>query len=252
MDFDDSCSATKWDLLKKDVLTVVDEKLGAEAAKVVEQLECPRQPDATIPLSTHKRNCREEPNASVIACLQNELRDLIMDVALLKRALMSLGQIGVMERRRVEKELILELFPPKQIRPGLGVVVAQGQTPITCEEDCAARGHLCKQACCRIFEVHLSATEVESGDRFDWNPKSPYALCKNHLGCIYLIDGKCTIYHSRPITCFTYSCQKDSRIWGNYEQMTLNPSLKQRLIAANLLPKDTSEAKGESNCENCE
>jgi len=239
---DNACSATQWEAMKKEVLAAVDEKFDVEAvAQMVEQRDFAKKVDAKISQSAHNRNCREGQNAGNIACMQSELRDLIMDVALLKRALMSMGQVGVIERRRIEKELILELFPPKQIRPGLGITVAQNQSSVTSEEECEARVHLCKQACCRIFEIHLNAVEAESG-RYDWNPRSPSSLHKNHQGCVHLAGGKCMIYHNRPATCFTYSCKTDSRIWEDYEKMMLNPSLKQRLIAENLLEKDTEES----------
>ena len=246
---DNSCSATQWESMKKEVLDAVDEKFDVEAvAQMVEQLEFSKKLDAKIAQSAHNRNCREGHNTNNISHIQSELRDLMMDVALLKRALMSLGQTGVMERRRIEKELILELFPPKNVRPGLGISVVLGQSHATSEENCDTRCHLCKQACCRIFDVPLNAEEVESG-RFDWNPRAPYSLHKNHMGCAHLVNGKCSIYHNRPATCFTYSCKQDTRIWEDYEKMVLNPSLKQRLISTNLLPKDATEPNEKVNSE---
>ncbi|MDR2641330.1 MAG: YkgJ family cysteine cluster protein [Planctomycetaceae bacterium] len=220
--------------LKQEILNIVDEKFDVEAvAQMVEQLDNSKK----IAKSLFRLQEQNNYNGFNINAIQNELRTLIMDVTLLKRALMSLGQIGVMERQRIEKELIIELFPPKQVRPGLGIVVAQDESKLPIEEDCEKRIHLCKQACCRIFEVHLNADEIESG-QFDWNPRSPYSLHKNHSGCVHLVQCKCTIYHNRPATCYTYSCKNDPRIWLNYENIELNPSLKQRLIAMNLLPNE--------------
>jgi Fe-S-cluster containining protein len=222
------------EILKQEIIAIIDEKFDVEAvAQMVEQLDFSKKIEKTL----FHLNEQDNRNGFNVAAMQNELRDLIMDVTLLKRALMSLGQIGVMERRRIEKELIIELFPPKQVRAGLGIVVAQGQSTLPSEEDCEKRKHLCQQACCRIFDVHLNADEIESG-RFDWNPKSPYSLHKNHAGCIYLTGGQCAIYHHRPATCYTYSCKKDSRIWLDYEKRKINLLLKQRLISANLLPKE--------------
>ncbi|GHT40714.1 hypothetical protein FACS189443_1460 [Planctomycetales bacterium] len=244
---ENSISAEILDALKKEILAAVDEKFDVEAvAQMVEQLEFSRKVESKIGKIFQDRRYAENRNASNIASMQSELRDLIMDVTLLKRALMSLGQIGVMERRRIEKELIFELFPPKNIRPGLGIVVAQGQSQNAIEVKCEERIHLCQQACCRIFDVHLNADEVESG-RFDWNPRSPYALHKNHKGCVHLIEGKCAIYHNRPATCYTYSCKQDSRIWEDYEKMILNPSLKQRLVSANLLPNEEESTASSSS-----
>jgi Fe-S-cluster containining protein len=236
---ENNVSTDSLEILRQEIIAIIDEKLDVEAvAQMVEQLDLSKKIEKTL----FHLNEQDNRNGFNIAAMQNELRDLIIDVTLLKRALVSLGQVGVMERRRIEKELILELFPPKQVRAGLGIVVAQGQSTLPSEEDCEKRKHLCQQACCRIFEVHLNADEIESG-RFDWNPKSPYSLHKNYAGCVHLTEGKCAIYHNRPATCYSYSCKKDSRIWLDYEKIELNPSLKQRLISANLLPKEEMTQK---------
>ena len=244
-----ACAATQWETMKKEVLAAVDEKFDVEAvAQMVEQLDFSKKIDAKLQNACNSACRREGQNSFAIASLQNELRDVIMDVALLKRALVSMGQIGVMERKRIEKELVLELFSPKQVRPGLGIVVSQNQTANTAEEDCEKRVHICKQACCRIFDIHLNANEVESG-KHDWNPRSPYSLHKNHKGCVNLVQGQCTIYQNRPVTCYTYSCQKDSRIWADYANMVLNPSLRQRLISTGLLSPDTPSPSEQSHVD---
>jgi Fe-S-cluster containining protein len=222
------------DSLKKEILAMIDEKFDVEAvAQMVEQLKNSEQ----VQKSFQELQQQNSRLFSVIESLQNELRNVMMDVALVKRALVSLGQVGVMERQRIEKELILELFPPKHAPSGLGVVVAHHKNQDSVELDCEKRIPVCQQACCRIFNIHLNSEEAESG-RFDWNPRMPYTMLKNHLGCTYLSQGKCLIYHHRPKTCFTYSCKNDRRIWEDYEKMVLNSSLKQRLISNHLLPSD--------------
>ncbi|MDR1492700.1 MAG: hypothetical protein LBT05_08260 [Planctomycetaceae bacterium] len=187
------------DSLKKEILAIIEEKFDVEAvAQMAEQLKNSDQ----IQKSFQELRRQTGRLFSVVESLQNELRNVMMDVALAKRALVSLGQIGVMERQRIEKELILELFPPKHAHYGLGVVVAQHNNQDSVELDCEQRIPVCQQACCRIFNIHLDSDEAESG-RFDWNPRMPYTMLKNHLGCLYLSQGKCAIYHHRPKTCFT-------------------------------------------------
>ncbi|MGO8752399.1 MAG: YkgJ family cysteine cluster protein [Thermoguttaceae bacterium] len=166
---------------------------------------------------------------ATLAAVQGEIRDLIMDVALVKRALASLGQVGVMERRRIEKELVLELFPPRQARPGTGAVTAC-PPPSEAKVDCRDRLPLCKAACCRIFNVLLTPEEVEAGQH-EWNPRAPYSLPKNRLGCVHLrqADWSCSVYDRRPGSCFGYDCTKDGRIWADFEKKVINPDLKREL-----------------------
>jgi hypothetical protein len=152
---------------------------------------------------------------------------------LLKRAMVSLGQVDVVDRQRIEKELILELFPPERPRAGVGVQVHRPPrvNEKMVELDCARRLPLCKAACCRIFDVFLTPAEIES-NRYDWNVRQPYALVKNPSGCTYLKAGTCACmrYHdSRPRVCTGYSCARDRRIWADFDKRILNPRLQERL-----------------------
>jgi Fe-S-cluster containining protein len=168
-------------------------------------------------------------HCSDISAIKREIRDLMMDVAMLKRALTSLGQVGVMERRKIERELIVELFPPRAVRRGTGVVTAspQGQAATV---ECESRLPLCKAACCRIFNISLTPQEVEQG-LHEWNPRQPYTVQKNRFGCMYLAAGRCScsIYNLRPVVCSNYSCAKDGRIWADFERKELNPDLEKLL-----------------------
>jgi len=207
-------------------LAEVDERLQVETiAQLVEQL------DTNGRLESSMRNLWQSiSNQGLgIGAVQGEIRDLIMDVALLKRAVSSAGQVGVMERQRIEKELILELFPPRLLRPGTGVAVASPPEAET-KVDCENRLPLCKAACCRIFNALLTAEEVESA-RYDWNPRLPYSLRKNRLGCLHLrsTNWSCSNYDCRPATCMAYSCQRDSRIWADFEKKIVNPDLRREL-----------------------
>jgi Fe-S-cluster containining protein len=208
----------------------VDEKLDIEAlAQMIEHLDHHGSLAQRLRGEFGKVRKAIRANGSAVGSIQSVLRDLMLDLALTKRALASLGQIGVMERRRIEKELIVEVFPPSQVRSGTGISVApmRSGSPVL---DCGERISLCKSACCRIFNVPLTPKEVHEG-RIDWNPRVPYLVHKNRLGCVNLQSGdcSCSIYDSRPSTCSSYSCKNDKRIWSDYEKKILNPQLKEQL-----------------------
>jgi Fe-S-cluster containining protein len=226
------------------VIASVDEKLEVEAvAQLVEQLDMTEKVKGPMQRAENELWAAVRRQNATLGAIQNELRDLMMDMALVKRALASLGQIGVLERQRIEKELVLELFPPRLVRRGTGVVVAgPGRSDV--KIDCENRMSLCKAACCRIFNVHLTAEEIE-GNRYDWNPKVPYALHKKRLGCIHLrpSDWSCSIYNCRPSVCLGYSCEKDKRIWADFEKKVINPNLKRELDKLNGGPKASQPDK---------
>jgi hypothetical protein len=214
----------------KKVLVAVDEKLEVESiAQLVEHLDSNGRLDQRMQQSLQNLWQAVQNQEFRIGAIQIEIRDLIMDVALLKRALSSLGQVGVLERQRIEKELVLDLFPPRLVRTGTGVVVAPSNaSDVTV--DCENRLPLCKAACCRIFNVLLVAEEIE-GNRYDWNPRAPYTLHKNRLGCVHLRSGdwSCSIHGSRPSTCSGYNCANDQRIWADFEKAIINPDLRKEL-----------------------
>jgi Fe-S-cluster containining protein len=210
---------------------LLDERFDEEAvAQIVEHLDFSNNLSKKLTVVFRELRSSTSRNSSMIQSVQAEIRDLILDVALLKRALTSLGHVGVMERRRIEKELVRELFPPSQPRQGTGLVISYPNRQPVKKVDCENRLHLCKAACCRIFNVGLSPEEVQS-DRYDWNPRQPYALHTNRQGCVHLAAGSCAcaIYDKRPGVCQTYSCEKDQRIWADFENKIINPELKKRL-----------------------
>jgi len=181
---------------------------------------------------------------NAIQALRDEIRSVILDIELVKRSLVSLGQVGVVSRAKIEKDLIRDVFPPGTPRKNIGVTGNDKSTLILKEVNCEERLHLCKAACCRIFNVHLSADEVEE-EIYDWDPRNPYSLKKTRVGCVYLSSGGCgcTVYDSRPKTCLNYSCADDKRIWQDFENMILNPNLKQRLSALDV-ETDVAETAG--------
>jgi hypothetical protein len=56
-------------------------------------------------------------------------------------------------------------------------------------------------------------------DGHDWVVPSPV-----HGGCLYLVDGRCSIYDERPNVCRRYDC-------ADYDERTLKPHLR---VAAGL------------------
>lgn len=224
------------------IMTLIDERLDVEAITgAVEHLNFSNQLNEKLNrVFGELRNDLTQAfgevrahvarNRDLVASTQQEIRDLILDVALLKRAAASVGHIGVLERRKVERELVLELLPPSRPREGTGIQVAPVHDLSTRQVDCEARLPHCKAACCRIFDASLTVPEVESG-RYDWDPKRPYALRRERNGCVHLKGGSCdcTVYHDRPQTCRTYSCENDSRIWSDFANFVINPDLAQRL-----------------------
>lgn len=234
--------------LINELMRVIEERLDVESlAHAVEHLDHSRKLAEKLRSAfgdirgevqriIGEMRARMNRSQATLAETHREIRDLILDVALLKHAASSAGQVGVLERRKVERELVLELLPPTRPREGTGVRVAVPVGAPTRRVDCKNRLHLCKAACCRIFDAPLTADEVES-DRYDWDPKRPYSLRRERVGCVHLRGGtcECSVYHDRPLTCQSYSCENDGRIWSDFTNRILNPELASRLVALDVV-----------------
>ena len=227
----------------EEVLETVDEKFEVEAiAQMIEQLDIGDQLNKRLQMAFRSLRQSVAMQRSQLGAAQGILRELMLDMALVKRALASMGQIGVAQRSRIEKELILEVFPPGQVQNGTGISIARASGKTATVEDCEDRRALCKSACCRIFSVPLSAQEVLRGS-FDWNPRTPYTLVKNKKGCVHLRDEegyRCEKYRCRPSVCSSYSCVNDKRIWSSFEKRVLNPDLAKRLASLDPSANDKS------------
>jgi hypothetical protein len=80
---DNSCSATQWETMKKEVLDAVDEKFDVEAvAQMVEQLEFSKKLNGSLQAELQRRD-------QMIQFLQGRLNNLELDIALLKRTVVS-------------------------------------------------------------------------------------------------------------------------------------------------------------------
>jgi Fe-S-cluster containining protein len=96
------------------------------------------------------------------------------------------------------------------------------------EIDCEARYHLCKASCCKLWFA-LSVQDLD--ERIvKWNYSRPYSIAQAEDGyCVHLNRGSCacSIYKNRPLTCRTYDCRRDKRIWLDFEQRVINPEIYQ-------------------------
>lgn len=92
------------------------------------------------------------------------------------------------------------------------------------EIDCAARVHLCHAACCRL-SFALSKEDVEEGV-VRWELGRPYMIAQTPARrCVHLSGEHhgCTVYEHRPLTCRTYDCRNDERVWLDFEGRVPNP-----------------------------
>jgi uncharacterized protein len=114
----------------------------------------------------------------------------------------------------------------------------RGTTPVLEEErevdpvtlDCAALSSSCHGACCRFYQVPLTATEVTGGAML-WDLALPYTLPRTADGsCAYLDPDslRCTVWATRPQVCRGYSCKDDRAIWEDFA--TLVPTDRVRAL----------------------
>jgi len=92
--------------------------------------------------------------------------------------------------------------------------------------DCENRIQLCKAACCKLHFA-LSRQDVEEGI-VRWDFGNPYRIAQGADSyCVHLDRERkcCSIYEARPLTCRTYDCRKDDRIWVDFDRRIPNPLL---------------------------
>lgn len=247
MDHQGSTGRSEREDVLETVIAALEQRLDVEAvAQMVEQLGLSEHLERRLRGAVDELRQVVSTDQRLLQAVQEELRNLLLDVELLKRAAATTGHMGVMQRHKVEHELMLELCPPGRSRPGLGVATyaAYGRHPA--QVDCVSRWPICKAACCRILTQPLTAEEVDSR-RYRWDLRRPYLLPKNRTGCSYLRSGgcACVLYaDGLPLTCAHYSCTEDRRIWADFEQRILNPSLARRLetLQTDASPEQTDRA----------
>lgn len=101
------------------------------------------------------------------------------------------------------------------------------------EIDCEVRIPLCKASCCKL-SFYLSRQDLEEG-KIRWEFGRPYHIAHNAKGyCVHCDDTtrKCSVRENRPLTCRTYDCRKDKRIWEDFENRIPNPDLEKLMAPA--------------------
>lgn len=92
--------------------------------------------------------------------------------------------------------------------------------------DCAARIPVCKAACCSL-RFPLGEQDVLEGV-VQWELVNPYLNRQGEDGACIHCDPEskaCGVYEYRPVTCRTYDCRGDSRIWNDFDAWEVNPEL---------------------------
>lgn len=146
--------------------------------------------------------------------------------AVLQVVMDALIQHGVLEPAKTS-HLIDEVFQKisqnkEGLHPEIALRVDQENVQIELV-NCEERLHICKAVCCKM-DFALSTQEVESG-KIKWDLGRPYFIRREKEGyCTHISHQQkcCTIYNDRPLSCRSYSCANDPRIWKDFEKMELN------------------------------
>ena len=145
---------------------------------------------------------------------------------LAERGLISIDELD--ERKRAVAERLVRVF----LKRGMGVVLLEPDAdkytyPEVAEVGCAERIHLCHAACCRL-SFALSKQDVEEGV-LRWDLGDPYMGRRDADGYCHHLDRatlRCTVREQRPIPCRAYTCEKDKRIWKDFDRMEPQPDLE--------------------------
>jgi len=103
--------------------------------------------------------------------------------------------------------------------------------------DCRAHHPVCGAACCSAFNVFLTPEEAAQG-RYLWDVSAPYRILADaHGTCVYFDHAQlgCTIWQERPMSCRTFDCRTDGRVWDDYPARRLSTQsleAKARLAAS--------------------
>lgn len=146
---------------------------------------------------------------------------------LAERGLISEEELAA--QRRKEEEQLAEHFSQRKVGERLSDLIPD-KYALPPEDlpriDCEARYHLCHAACCSLRFALTRQDLVEGIMR--WELSEPYL---NRQGfdrrCVHLDRGtlQCSIYDHRPGICRAYDCRQDKRIWQDFAQGIINPTL---------------------------
>ena len=173
---------------------------------------------------THSRANANTSKMLEVAAFSYALMELLIE-----RGIISVEELD--ERKRKLGEVLLEKFNSK----GMGVVVLKDEADKYTYQggviiDCENRRHLCRSACCRL-RFALSVQDLEEG-KLRWDLGHPYMIRHSEDGyCHHLKreNGHCGIYENRPLTCRSYDCRNDTRIWEDFEKRIPSPKLRELL-----------------------
>jgi hypothetical protein len=92
---------------------------------------------------------------------------------------------------------------------------------------CAELLHLCKARCCQL-PFALSTADLDEGV-IRWDYGQPYMIRQRASDrfCVHNDpdDHTCTVHEQRPRVCRTYDCRDDKRVWLDYAQRIVAPSI---------------------------
>jgi len=158
---------------------------------------------------------------------------LIQVLSAVEAATSILEEKGILERNALEKRKaeVAEGIGRDFASKGLGVQLDQSnvskyEVQSGVRIDCENRVSLCKAACCKMHFA-LSGEDLEEG-KIRWDLGRPYVIAQGDDGWCVHLDRKrlcCGVYESRPLTCRTYDCRGDSRIWLDFENRIINPQI---------------------------
>lgn len=143
--------------------------------------------------------------------------------------LVAKGIIGIEEldkRKKAVEKRLRDSFT----EAGIGVKVQRADADkydpqVETKIDCEKRIHICRGACCALT-YPLALQDIQEGIR--WSLGNPFLNARGDDSYCVHWDKKtsrCSIYKQRPLVCRQYDCRNDSRIWLDFEKMTINPKL---------------------------
>jgi Fe-S-cluster containining protein len=164
---------------------------------------------------------------------QRGLREVLLELRALARDLAEYLEPLPRSEAADRRDLLIDISRDEALRAALGILLHRGNSGPAPEEkfvDCAARWEICQGACC-FLGFSLTWEEVQRG-AVAWDERRPFHIQQNERGyCVHwdVEQHTCRVYEERPVVCRIYSCEKDRRIWLDFENKVLHPRFQQRL-----------------------
>ena len=180
----------------------------------------------------HGRDNANTSKVLEVASFSYALIELLME-----RGVISVEELD--ERKRQVGQRLSEKFAEK----GMGVALTNDEQDKyayegSVEIDCENRIALCRGACCRL-SFALTVQDLEEGS-VRWDLGRPYMIRHDEDGYCHHVERttkRCGVYGQRPVVCRAYDCRKDTRIWEDFENRVVSPTLE------NLFPQ-RADAEG--------